>query len=87
MEFDTGILSSRERNVFDLLKVQNEVTTDDMIKMIKETEGKEVKSQSAIVCIKYLQAKVAEYGFIIKKTSGVGAGKKGTYSMEKVETK
>ena len=82
MQFDQSILSEREKMFFKRLKCFEEVSADDLVKLVKDTEKKDVKRQNVIICVKYLQSKVAEHGWIIKRISSIGAGKIATYSME-----
>ena len=83
MKFDLEILSTRERIFFATLDLANEeVTTDDLVKIVKVQEGVEVRRSSVTSCIKYLQSKIAQHGWIIENTNGIGAGKIASYKME-----
>ena len=81
MQFDQSILSQRELLFFEFLKKHEKVSADELVLIVKKYEFKEVKRQSVIVCIKYLQSKIAEHGWIIERVSGIGAGKVGVYRM------
>jgi len=70
-------LTENEQRLFNLLKSKAQITMDEIVDEFDS-------SRHALgVRIKYLSAKVAAHGWIIKRTSSIGRGAKATYSMEK----
>lgn len=82
MDFDRSILSPREALFFDALKENNEVTVHQLIELVKKKQGRDIQRQNAIVCIKYLQSKIARFGYIIERISDLGAGQTAIYVMK-----
>lgn len=80
MKFDRKMLSVRERTIFDAL-LQGEVGIDKLIEEVEIFEGKKVTRNSIIVNVKYLQAKIAEHGWTIRRTSPLGAKNKAIFLM------
>ena len=81
MDFDRSILSPREALFFDALEENDEVTIHQLIELVKEKQKRNIQRQNAIVCIKYLQSKIARFGYIIERISDLGAGQTAIYSM------
>ena len=80
-------LTEREKIVFDLLKRRKRVESDLIMELLK-SEGLELKrknsTNSLTIMMKYLAAKVCEYGWIITRVEGGrGMGNKLVYSMDK----
>jgi len=85
MNFDESILSKRELFFFNILKKNKEVSSEEFVRILLEEKGEVTTRQSAIVCVKYLQSKIAEFGYIIRRKSGIGAGKIAVYEMKFVK--
>lgn len=74
-------LSPREQVIFDLLK-QGPATTVAMAEALGD--DKPARRASITQCVKYLAAKVAQEGWCIRRTSAVGRGHVGAYSLERM---
>lgn len=80
-------LTEREKIVFDLLKRRKRVESDLIMELLK-SEGLELKrknsTNSLTIMMKYLSAKVCQFGWIITRVEGGrGMGNKLVYSMDK----
>ena len=80
-------LTEREKIVFDLLKRRKRVESDLIMELLK-SEGLELKrknsTNSLTIMMKYLAAKVCQFGWIITRVEGGrGMGNKLVYSMDK----
>lgn len=70
-------LTDSELAIFRLLQQKHEVSLDEIMVMIHASR------HSIVVRLKYLAAKLAPEGWIIRNSAGTGRGKKAIYSMEK----
>lgn len=70
-------LTEAEKVIFSQLQRKDEVTLDDLVKIIN------CSRHSLIVRIKYLSAKTAPHGWIITQHGGVGRNNRATYTLEK----
>ena len=83
-------LTEREQLVFDLLKAKRRRPVEsDLIMELLDSEGlpltRHKSTNSLTVMMKYLTAKVCEYGWIITRVEGGrGMGNKLVYSMDKM---
>lgn len=73
-------LTDQEQKLFDLLqsKKGKNVSLDDLTKKHPDRNR-----QGTIQILKYLAAKIAQHGWIIKRETPIGRGNKGEYSMKK----
>lgn len=82
-------LTEREKIVFDLLKAKKRKPVEsDLIMQLLDSEGLPLARRNAVnsltIMMKYLAAKVCQFGWIITRVEGGrGKGNKLVYSMDK----
>lgn len=82
-------LTEREKLVFDLLKSKKRKPVEsDVIMQLLDSEGLPLARRNAVnsltIMMKYLAAKVCQFGWIITRVEGGrGKGNKLVYSMDK----
>lgn len=69
-------MTEGERLIFNMLK-KGPVTMADLAAKLG------IKRQAVTVRVKYLSAKIAPEGWIIKNTNSLGRGRQSIYEMEK----
>ena len=76
-------LSDRETIIFNKLTSGEDCSAEDFDKLLVEAELAVKDIGSIIMIAKYLAAKVAPHGYIIKRVSGLGRGRKAVFCMAK----
>lgn len=76
-------MNSYEAAVLTALMIKKEVSLDEIIQHMGIDPTAKGARHSAIVRMKYLNDKSSQKGWIISRTSGIGRGAKGRYSMKK----
>ena len=76
-------LSPREKLIFELLIKKKSANIDQIVDHVSVGLEAKPTRRSVTITVKYLAAKIAEHGMIIRRTSGIGSGHIGVYELVK----
>lgn len=71
-------LTDNEARLFRILKDRKQISLDELEQRI------DADRKAICVRIKYLSAKVAENGYVIRRVSPIGRGHRAVYAMERM---